>query len=392
MPAASAGVAPRLRLGMVGGGRGSFIGATHRLAARYDDRYELVAAALSSDPALAAATAAELHLDPARSYADFTAMARAEAARPDGIEVVAIALPNHLHHPASKAFLEAGIDVICDKPLATSLAEATDLAATAERCGRFLGVTYNYSGYPMARQARALIEDGVLGQIRQIQVEFVLGWLSTPLESQGGHKQAEWRTDPKRSGPSFVIADVGTHCLHLAEFITGCRLARLAADVATVVPGRALEDDAQILLRFDNGARGMMWVSGVAAGETAGLRIRVYGEKGHVAWNQSRPDDLTLALPDGVRMLTRGGAGLAPAAKRATHMVAGLPEGFFDAFAVLYRDFAEIIAARRRGGVADPLTRLAPTAADGVRGCAFVQGALASRQAGGGWVEMPALA
>ena len=370
---------PRLRLGMVGGGPGSFIGNTHRLAARYDDRYQLVAAVLTSDPATAAAAGAGLHLDPARCYVDFAAMARAEAARRDGIEVVSIAVPNHLHHQASKAFLEAGIDVICDKPLATSLAEARDLAATAERLGRFLGVTYNYSGYPMVRQARALVEDGVLGQIRQVQVEFVLGWLSTLIETQGGSKQAEWRTDPAR-----------THCLHLAEFVAGCRLARVAADLATVVPGRALEDDAQILLRFGNGARGTMWTSMVAAGETAALRLRVYGEKGHIAWNQSYPDDLRLGLPDGVRILTRGGAGLAPSARRATHMVAGLPEGFHDAFAVLYRDYAEIIQARRTGGTADPLTHLAPTAADGVRGCAFVEAALASRAAGGAWVDMPA--
>jgi predicted dehydrogenase len=388
--AAADAVPRRLRLGMVGGGRGSFIGASHRLAARFDDRYALVAGVLSGDAKMAAASAADLHLDPARCYADFAAMAKGEAARADGIEVVAIAVPNHLHHPAAKAFLEAGIDVICDKPLATSLADARDLASTAERLGRFLGVTYNYSGYPMARQARALIEDGALGQIRLVHVEFVLGWLSAPVEAQGGGKQAEWRTDPRRSGPSLVVADLGTHCLHLAEFVSGCRLARLAADLETVVAGRQLEDDAQILLRFDNGARGMMWTSMVAAGETVGLRLRVYGEKGHVAWNQSRPDDLVLALADGVRILTRGGPGLSPAARRATHIVAGLPEGFHDAFAVLYRDYADIIVARRTGQPADPLTLLAPTGADGMRGCAFVEAALASRQAGGGWVDLPA--
>jgi predicted dehydrogenase len=378
----------RLRLGLVGGGRGSFIGAAHRIAARFDDRFEIVAAALSADPEMAAASARDLHLDPARAYADYRELARTEAARPDGAEVVAVAVPNHLHHPVAKACLEAGLDVICDKPLATSVAEARDLLATAELTRCFLGVTYNYSGYPMVREARALVAAGALGAVRSVQVEFLLGWLSRLEEADGTSKQAAWRTDPERSGPSFVTADLGTHCIHLAEYVTGLKLARLAADLATVVPGRRLEDDAELLLRFDNGARGVLWASMVAAGETVGFRLRVYGETGHIAWDQAYPNDLRLAAADGVRILTRGGPGLSPAAKRATRIVAGLPEGYFEAFAVLYADYAEIIAARRAGRAPDPLALTAPTGADGLDGCRFVEAALASHRAGGSWVEL----
>jgi predicted dehydrogenase len=378
----------RLRLGLVGGGRGSFIGGAHRIAARFDDRFEIVAAALSADPEMAAASARDLHLDPGRAYADYRELARAEAARPDGAEVIAVAVPNHLHHPVAKACLEAGLDVICDKPLATTSAEAEDLLATAELTGCFLGVTYNYSGYPLVREARALIANGTLGAIRSVQVEFVLGWLSRLEEADPGAKQAAWRTDPERAGPSFVTADLGTHCLHLAEYVTGLKLARLAADLATVVPGRRLEDDAELLLRFENGARGVLWASMVAAGETVGFRLRVYGEHGHIAWDQAYPNDLRLATAGGVRLLTRGGPGLSPAANRATRMVAGLPEGYYEAFAVLYADYAELIAAHRAGRPPDPLALTAPTGADGLRGCRFVEAALASHAAGGGWVDL----
>jgi predicted dehydrogenase len=378
----------RLRLGLVGGGRGSFIGATHRIAARFDDRFEIVAAALSSDPQLAAASARDLHLDPSRCYSSYRDLARAEAARADGAEVIAVAVPNHLHHPVAKACLEAGLDVICDKPLATSVAEAVDLVTTAEHAGRFLGVTYNYTGYPMVREARALVASGAIGAVRSVQVEFVLGWLSRLEEADPGSKQAAWRTDPERSGPSFVTADLGTHCIHLAEYVTGRKLMRLAADLATVVPGRRLEDDAELLLRFDNGARGVLWASMVAAGETVGFRLRVYGETGHLAWDQAYPNDLRLALADGVRILTRGGPGLSPAASRATRMVAGLPEGYYEAFAVLYADYAELITARREGRAPDPLATTAPTGSDGLEGCRFVEAALASHRAGGAWVEV----
>jgi predicted dehydrogenase len=250
----------RLRLGMVGGGRGAFIGEVHRIAAR---------------------------LDPMRCYTDYRGMAQAEATRKDGIDVVSVVTPNVSHHAICKRFLEAGIDVICDKPLTTTLAEAQDLVATARRTERLLAVTYAYTGYPMVREARALIEAGALGAVRIVQVEFALGWLSGPSENDS--KQAAWRTDPAQSGASFIVGDLGTHCFHLSEFVTGRRVAALAADLQSMVPGRRLEDNAHILLRYDNRASGAMWVSAVAAGEQVGLRLRVYGEKGHIGWEQSDP-------------------------------------------------------------------------------------------------------
>jgi predicted dehydrogenase len=385
---APAGPQRRLRLGMVGGGRGAFIGEAHRIAARIDDRYELVAGAFSLDPYRAIESGRDLRLDPTRCYTDYRGMAQAEATRPDGAEVVSVVTPNISHHAICKTFLEAGIDVICDKPLATTLSEAQDLRETARRTGRFLGVTYNYSAYPLMREARVVIEAGALGAVRVVQVEFALGWLSTLVE--GDSKQARWRTDPAHSGPSFVTADLGTHCFHLAEFVTQRRVEALSADLATMVSGRRLEDNAQISLRFDNGARGAMWVSMVAAGEQVGLRLRVYGERGHLGWDQSEPDQMRLALQgEAVRTVVRGGSGLSAASKRASRLVAGLPEGYYEAFATLYRDYADILSARRAGVAPDALALLAPTVEDGVRGVAFVEAALQSGAGGGTWVAMP---
>ena len=369
---------------MVGGGRGAFIGEAHRIAARLDDRYELVAGALSSDPQRAIESGRDLRLDPMRCYGDWRGMANAEATRKDGIDVVSVVTPNASHHAICKTFLEAGINVICDKPLTTTFAEAQDLLAMVRRTGRLLGVTYTYTGYPMVREARALIEAGALGAVRVVQVEFALGWLSGPGECDS--KQAAWRTDPAQAGASFIVGDLGTHCFHLSEFVTGRRTAALAADLQTMVPGRRLEDNAHILLRFDNGARGAMWVSAVAAGEQVGLRLRVYGEKGHIAWEQSDPDKLIFALQsEASRTLVRGQSGLSPAAKRATRIVAGLPEGYFEAFATLYRDYADILVARQAGAAPDPLALWAPMAEDGVRGMAFVEAALASNADGARW-------
>ena len=376
----------RLRLGMVGGGRGAFIGETHRIAARLDDRYELVAGALSADPQRAIESGRDLRLDPMRCYTDFRGMAEAEAERKDGIDVVSVVTPNVSHHAICKRFLEAGIDVICDKPLTTTLAEAQDLVATVRRTGRLLGVTYAYTGYPMVREARALIEAGELGAVRVVQVEFALGWLSGL--SEGDSKQAAWRTDPAQSGASFIVGDLGTHCFHLSEFVTGRRVAALAADLQTMVPGRRLEDNAHILLRYDNGARGAMWVSAVAAGEQVGLRLRIYGEKGHIAWEQSDPDKLKFALQgEASRTLVRGQSGLSPAAKHATRIAAGLPEGYLEAFATLYRDYADILAARQAGAAPDPLVLWAPMVEEGARGMAFVEAALSSHAEGGRWLD-----
>jgi len=371
---------------MVGGGRGAFIGEAHRIAARLDDRYMLVAGALSADPQVALASGEELGLAPDRVYTEFKAMAQAEATRPDGVDVVSVVTPNHLHQSVCQAFLEAGIDVICDKPLATSHDAARALVATAAERNRLLGVTYTYTGYPMVREARALVEAGELGEIRLVQVEFALGWLAEPVERDGGSKQAEWRTDPERAGPSFAVADLGTHCFHLAEFVARQRAERIAADLHTFVPGRQLEDNAHIMVRYDGGARGTIWASMVAAGENVGLRLRVYGTRGHIAWAQERPDELRLAIGgEAARTLVRGGPGLSDAAQRATRIVAGLPEGYYEAFANLYRDYADLIAARRAGTTPDPLCQWAPTGAEGARGLAFVEAALASQRAGGDW-------
>jgi predicted dehydrogenase len=281
----------RLRLGMVGGGQGAFIGAVHRLAARMDDRYELVAGALSSDPDRALASAVELNIDPARSYADFAAMARAEAGRPDGIDVVAIVTPNHLHHAPAKAFLEAGISVICDKPLTSTLEDARDLAAAVAASDAVFALTHNYTGYPMARQAREMVATGELGRLRVVQVEYAQDWLTTRLE-ETGQKQAAWRTDPARSGAAGSVGDIGTHAFNLAEFVSGLEVERVAADLTSFVAGRALDDDARMLLRLSGGARGALWCSQVAPGNENALRLRVYGERAGLEWRQEQPNAL----------------------------------------------------------------------------------------------------
>lgn len=376
-------VAP-IRWGMVGGGIGGFIGGVHRMAARLDGQYDLVAGALSSDPERARQSAAKEHIVPERSYSDYRQMAQREAEREDGIEAVSIVTPNATHYDIAAAFLDHGIHVICDKPLAVSVEQGRDLLARAKKSGKLLGVTYNYSGYPMMRHARSIVADGVIGKVRIVQAEFALGWLSVPLEQQGV-KQA-WRTDPASAGPSGVIGDIGTHAYHLARFVTGLEVDAVAVDAATFVEGRQLEDNATIMLRFKGGARGTIWASMVAAGEAVGFRLRVYGEAGHVAWDQAFPDQLHLRLLDGdVQTLYRGGK-VSALAKRGARLVAGLPEGFIEGFANLYSDYAEQIVALRDGRAPDPLSLAAPTGEDGLEGLLFVNAALRSAAANAGWV------
>ena len=311
----------RLRLGMVGGGPGAFIGAVHRTAARIDDRYELVAAALSSDPGKSLAAAEELHIP--RAYGRFEEMAAAEAARPDGIEAVAIVTPNHMHYANAKRFLDAGIHVICDKPLTTTLEDALDLEKIVERTGLIFGLTHNYTGYPMVRQAREMVLAGELGAIRVIQVEYAQDWLSTPLEKTG-QKQADWRTDPARSGPGGSLGDIGTHAFNLACFVTGLSCQEVAAEVTTFVPGRRLDDNVQLLLRFSKGAKGMLWASQVAAGNENNLRLRIYGEKAGLEWQQENPNELVYApLGQPRRTLRRGGPGTGAAATNTKRICAG---------------------------------------------------------------------
>jgi len=379
----------RLRLGMVGGGQGAFIGAVHRIAARLDDRYELVAGALSADPERAEASAAELHIAPDRSYAGFTEMADRESARPDGIDVVAIVTPNHLHHAPAMAFLARGIHVICDKPLAHRMSDALELAEAVRRSGVVFALTHNYTGYPLVRQARAMIAAGELGEIRVAQVEYPQDWLTTPLENTG-QKQAAWRTDPTRSGEAGCVGDIGTHAFHLAEFVTGLACERLAADLSRFVPGRRLDDNAHMLLRFSGGARGMLWSSQVAPGNENGLRLRVYGARGGLEWAQEQPN-LLLFAPHGEppRMIRRGGAGASPAAAHATRIPAGHPEGYLEAFAQLYRDIAEQIAARMEGRPPDPASLLVPGIEDGLRGMRFIAAAVESSRNDAAWTAIP---
>ncbi|MBS1118455.1 MAG: oxidoreductase [Deltaproteobacteria bacterium] len=376
----------RIRLGMVGGGQGANIGGVHRLAARMDDQYVLVAGALSSQPARAQASAAEIGLATDRSYATYEEMALAEAKRPDGIEVVAIVTPNNMHAPIARAFLAAGIHVICDKPLTTSTADARDLVAATKRSGKIFALTYNNTGYPMVRQARAMVAAGELGQIRVIQAEICQDWLTEPLEATG-QKQASWRTDPKQSGGG-AIGDIATHAYSLVCFVSGLTLDSLCADLTTFVDGRQVDDNNNILLRFNGGARGMLWASQVAPGNENGLRLRIYGTKGGLDWFQEEPNQLwasTLWQPP--RRITRGGPGSGPAAERITRVPPGHPEGYLEGFANIYSEVAHAIRAARDGKAPDSDV-VFPTVEDGLVGMEFVEAALASSSKGATWVKL----
>jgi predicted dehydrogenase len=376
----------RLRLGMVGGGPGAFIGAVHRLAARLDDRYELVAAALSSNPEQALAAAEELRVP--RAYRSYDEMASAEAKRSDGIDVVSIVTPNHVHYAPAKAFLEAGIHVICDKPLTTTLKDALNLAEIVKRTGLVFGLTHNYTGHPMVRQAREMVASGELGALRVIQVDYAQDWLATPLEKTG-HKQADWRTDPARSGPGGSLGDIGTHAFNLACFVTGLACEQVAADVTTFVPGRRLDDNVQVMLRFSKGAKGALWASQVATGNENNLRLRVYGEKAGLEWHQENPNELSfMSLGQPQRTIRRGSPGTGPSAAHATRVPSGHPEGYLEAFAQLYADLAEQITARRENRTPDPQSLLVPSVLDGVEGVKFINAVLKSSSRGSAWTAL----
>jgi predicted dehydrogenase len=381
----------RIRLGMVGGGPGAFIGAVHRIAARMDDHYELVAAALSSDPARSQAAARDLHIAPDRAYGSYTEMARAEAARPDRVEAVAIVTPNNLHYPMAKTFVETGFHVICDKPLTTTLGEALDLEKIVKRSNIIFGLTHNYTGYPMVRQARQMIADGDLGKIRIVQVEYAQDWLATPLE-QTGQKQAAWRTDPAQSGPGGSLGDIGTHAYNLACFVTGLNCREVAADVSIFVPGRRLDDNVQLMLRFAEGAKGALWASQVATGNANNLRLRVYGEKAGLEWHQEEPNDLLFAkLGEAPEILRRPGSGGNSPAAHASRIPAGHPEGYLEAFAQLYTDLAEQIYARRENRKPSPASLLVPTVEDGVEGMRFIAATLESSKRNAAWVDLQSI-
>ncbi len=386
----SSGAAPRrIRLGMVGGGQGAFIGGVHRMAARLDDCYELVAGALSSQPERAAASAAEVHIAPERAYADFSAMAKAEAARQDGIDVVAIVTPNHLHAPIAHAFLDAGIDVICDKPATTTLAEALTLVEKVKRTGRLFALTHNYSGYPMVRQAREMVAAGELGEIRLVHAEYVQDWLTTDLAATG-QKQAVWRSDPAQSGAGGALGDIGTHAEQLGRFISGLELSAVSADIQSFVPGRQLDDNAHVMLRYTNGARGLLWASQVAPGNENALSVRVYGAKAGLHFRQEQPNQLWFTpLGQAPKLITRGGngAGGSAAAGHATRIPAGHPEGYLEGFAQLYRDVAEQIHARWEKRAPNPLACNVPTVVDGALGMKFIEAVVESSRGDGRWVS-----
>jgi predicted dehydrogenase len=370
---------------MVGGGEDAFIGAVHRIAARLDDRYELVAGALSASPDKAMRSAASIGLRSDRSYPDFRTMAQAEAARPDAIEAVAIVTPNHMHAPVAEAFLETGVHIICDKPLTASLEEARRLRDKARATGTIFAVTYNYSGYPLVRHARAMVQAGELGPIRIIQVEYPQDWLSEPLEATG-QKQADWRTDPARSGAGGCVGDIGTHAYQLAHFVTRMMPTQILAEATTFVPGRRVDDNVQILLRYGNGARGALWASQVAPGNNNGLRLRVFGEKGGLDWRQEEPNLLVWSpLADAPRAIRRGAAAMNAAGHRVNRIPPGHPEGYLEAFATIYTEVAVAISARRSGSPADPAV-IFPTIEDGFAGVGMVDAVLRSSNAGGIWV------
>ncbi len=377
--------APRIRLGMVGGGRGAFIGAVHRIAARLDDQYELVAGAFSSDPERSAASAADLGVE--RSYGSFAEMAQREARRKDGIEAVAIVTPNHMHAPAAMEFLRRGIHVICDKPLTATLPEAKKLAKAAEKSGVVFALTHNYTGYPMVRQAREMIAAGELGDIRLVNVQYIQDWLSEPVE-QTGQKQADWRTDPARSGAGGSTGDIGTHAFNLAGYMTGLTLETLAADLQSFVPGRRVDDNGHVLMRYQGGARGMLWCSQVAAGEENGLKIKIYGTRAGLEWHQENPNYLWISpLGKPAYRLTRGGAGSGLAAGRLTRIPSGHPEGYLEGFANIYAEAARAIIARREGAALDPAVHF-PGLKEGLEGVAFVDACVRSSRRNAAWTAL----
>ncbi len=377
----------RLRLGMVGGGQGAFIGGVHRMAARLDDQWELVAAALSSDAERAVDSARALHLDPERSYTDYKQMAHAEAQRTasdgSGIDAVAIVTPNHLHAPVAHTFLDAGIHVICDKPLALTLAEGDALTAKAKQRGLIFTVTYNYSGYPMVRRARQLVHQGVLGTLRLVQVEYAQDWLSAPLEATG-QKQAAWRTDPAQAGAAGCLGDIGTHAYQLACFVTGQHASQISAELSTFVQGRQLDDNVQAMLRFPSGLRGSLWASQVAAGAVNGLRLRVCGELGSLEFAQEQPEELILRMAGGDETRFRRGRG-EPGPTEHARVPAGHPEGFIEAFAQIYSDAAAHVRAHQAGQAVPEAALDLPAIADGVSGLEFIDAALASAANSGAW-------
>jgi predicted dehydrogenase len=378
-------LARKLRMGMVGGGKGAFIGPVHRIAAELDGKIELVAGAFSQSPECSREAGIAFKIDPNRAYPSYQAMIEAERNRDDGIELVVITTPNHLHLPVARAALEAGIPVMSDKPATATYDEALELAALVNKSGLPYGLTHTYAGYQMVREARALIASGAIGEIRKVAVEYLQGWLTTPLEASG-QKQAEWRSDPARNGPGGAIGDIGTHAFHLVEYVSGLKVTAINATLRRVVPGRLLDDDCNAFLRLSNGAAGSLACSQVAAGEMNEIRLRIYGEKGSIDWRQQDPNRLVVKWLDKPEEIFHAATGYLSAGVRSiARTPAGHPEGYLEAFAVLYREFADALAAWKEGA-AHPLPPTLPGIEAGVRGMRFIERAIESDERQG-WVE-----
>jgi predicted dehydrogenase len=385
----------KIRMGMVGGGRGAFIGAVHRIAAAMDGQIELVCGAFSADPARSKASGKDLFLPANRVYGSYAEMFKREKSLPEGerMDCVSIVTPNHMHYPVAKMALKSGFHVICDKPLSFNLREALALEALVRKSGLVFALTHNYTGYPMVKEARDQVRSGKLGRIRKIVVEYPQGWLASRLEASG-QKQADWRTDPKRAGASCCMGDIGTHAENLAEFITGLQIDSVCAELTTFVKGRKLEDDGNVLVRYKGGAKGILYASQISIGEENGLSIRVYGEKGALEWHQYEPNTLLLKWPDRPLQVLKPGGGygyLSAPALKAIRLPAGHPEGFLEAFANLYRSFADEVRAALSGKRRSAARMDFPTIRDGVRGMAFIQTVVQSARSRDKWVKMPVL-
>jgi predicted dehydrogenase len=374
---------------MVGGGEGAFIGGVHRMAARLDGHWDLAAGAFQSNAIRSAAFGRSLGLADDRCYGDFRAMAEAEAARADRIDAVSIVTPNHMHVEVAKAFAARGIAVICDKPLATSVGDAMALSEAARKSGAPVFVTYNYSGYPMVRQARAMVKAGELGKLRIVRAEYAQDWLAAELP---GNKQADWRGDPARAGPGGALGDIATHAFHLAEFVSGQACVELSAELTTFVAGRRIDDDAQVRLRFVGEAKGGIWASQVATGAANGLKLSVFGDRGGLTWAQETPEELRFTpLGQPTYILRRGGTGLGADAQYAARLPAGHPEGYLEGFAQIYSDIAEQLQARLESRAPDARAMLTPTIEDGVRGVQFIATVIKSNAGSGAWTPFGTL-
>jgi predicted dehydrogenase len=386
----TAPVSRRLKLGMVGGGDGAFIGAVHRIAARLDDCYEVVAGALSSNAERAIASGAAIGLAADRCYADYREMARAEAARADGIDAVAIVTPNYLHAPVAQAFLEAGIHVICDKPLAISLAEGEALATLARERRRVFALTHVYAGYPLVRHARSMVAAGEIGEIRLVQVEYPQDWMADADKQNPEFLRTNWHNDPARSGPTGCLGDIGSHAYHLAGFVSGMLPNEVLGELHVFTPGRQVDDHVQVMMRYANGARGMLWSSQMATGCENALRLRVFGTKASLSFDQENPNELWLTPQGGcAQRITRGRA-RSDAAVAATRVPSGHPEGYLEAFAQLYREAAAQIHAVNCGEAVPDAARDLPNVDDGVAGLRFIDAVLDSHARGSSWVAIPA--